>query len=236
MKLGWLAFAGLSLACGGTEIGNPGKSSTALQQVAYSNSADVSIGPSAAALQVTDVWLKLSSVTFADKDNTVFGVVPVPSACNLLARETCLPPPDFEAPGVCQVILEFNADVPLPEDAPPDFTGATVWIGGKRADGTPFVFAADAQQSSRLLNADGFDLADHPSLVLGTNLGEWVNGTDLVGAEPDADGVIRVDGMSSPELAAVIAARVPWAFDLYEDVDADAALSDEELGSPLASP
>jgi hypothetical protein len=238
MKHGLLALAIATLACGGTEIGNPPKpqSDGQLHMLLHSTNPGVSIGPSDAALQITEAWLKLAPITYARSDESVIGVIPIPSACNLLGSETCVPLHDFDAVDVCKVFLEFSSDVPVPDDAPAELAAAQVYFGGNLADGTPFVITGNFDARMQIFNSTKFTPTDYARLVLASDTNAYLSAIDLDPAEPGADGVIRVNETSYPEISALVVGRVQWGFGLYDDADQNGALSAEELTAPVATP
>jgi hypothetical protein len=235
MKRCLLGLVVTTLACSGTEIGNPGKSTAGLQTVVFSSDPGVSIDSDTGELRVSEAWVKLSRITFTRSDDSLIGEIPIPLACNLRSPETCIPEPDFDAPDVCKIRLEVSSDVPLPADAPAELADAKVYIGGTRTDGAPFVITGDYDSVATLINPDKFDLQDSGPLVLSVDAGVWVKGNYLQTTEPDEDGVIRVNRMTYPDIAAMVELNLPWGYGLYADADEDGSLSAEELAAPLAS-
>jgi len=236
MKHWWLGVAVAALGCGGTEIGNPGKSTAQLQTVIFSSDPNVGIDSGGGELAVSELWVKLSRLTFRRSDDSLIGEIPIAEACNLRSAMTCIPEPTFDAPDVCKINLELGADVPVPDGAPAEVTAAKIFIGGTRADGAPFVITADIDTTTTMINPDKFDLQNSGPLLFSVDVGLWVQGNILQNAEPEADGVIRVDRTTYPDIAAVIEARIPWGFGLYADTDGNGSLSAEELATPLARP
>jgi hypothetical protein len=234
MKRWWVGLVVAALGCGGTEIGNPGKSTAQLQTVIFSSDPNVGIDSDTAELRISEAWVKLSRITFNRSDDSLIGEVPIPVACNLRSPETCIPEPDFIAPDVCKIKLEVSSDVPLPDDAPAELAEAKVYIGGTRADGAPFVFTGDYDEIATLINPDKFNLQNVGPLLLGVDVSIWLKANDLQNTEPEADGVIRVNRTTYPELAALIEGRLQWGYGLYADANEDGSLSAEELAAPLA--
>ena len=131
--------------------------------------------------------------------------------------------------GYCGVGLDLAPAAA--SDAFPDLQGYTALLRGTRADGTAFELKSTLGTSFVFESSSAFAAPDR--LVVGVDLERWLAGVDL-DAATTTDDVALVNADDNPDQLAAFDAAVTDAFALYEDTNADGALSDSEL-TPVAT-
>jgi hypothetical protein len=238
----WLVAA-LALwlwGCAGTETGNPSfvgtlgydAYSSAPAQVALRSSADAEAAP----VQVWTAWLVLGDVSFLP-EGACDGRDTLGHAEGLGAGDhvgTQAPATTFELLGsqLCGVQLPFEGKAEVPESAPAELAGHSILITGIRA-GERFRIASTANMTVTLrADAKGFELdSTHTGLVIGFDIGAWLETFDWTGVFPAQNGELVLDEQNPAKLAE-FEALVARGIALFRDRHGDGRL--DENSAPIA--
>lgn len=111
--------------------------------------------------------------------------------------------------------------------------GASIVVHAHLADGTPLIVQSRMHRTLRLAAADsrGFTIRDGEHLALAADVAKWLGELDLANADVDAERsgrVIRIDGRSNRALLADFEDAVAAGLGLYDDVNGDGSLSEDE--------
>jgi hypothetical protein len=138
----------------------------------------------------------------------------------------------------CRMVFElYRAKTPL-GDAPPELEGHSIFVRGARADMTPFVIRSQltSEADLRAPKDKPFRVKSATSaLILGFDVGMWLEDLDLDALQPGTDGTIAIDEDHEQATLAAFEKHVNEAMDLYRDHNADGTLDATEVKAPLAS-
>ncbi len=213
------------LGCSGTETGNPGKSTAALELDGHSTSPEVVLGPGAAGVRVESARLQVSTLTQTACDSGQVAVLAQGLAVDLLAQGQDLPQLRLAESALCALELSL---------APGEQDPSTIVVSGLRADDAPFVIASPAQLAITLQPPAPLESTSHEALLFSFDVSIWLEGTDLAGVALDTDGVARIDGSLHPATVMTFDAQIALGAGLYPDLDADGNLDADEQQAPLA--
>lgn len=128
--------------------------------------------------------------------------------------------------------LHELSEAEAPASAPSDLVGFAVLMRGQRADGTPFTVRTKQPVQFRLDATEStFSVSDGRPFLLGFELSRLVQSLDLATVEGDE---ILVDPMNDPERLKDFDEALRHAPRLFEDLDGDGDLSEQETNSALA--
>jgi hypothetical protein len=218
-----LAF--VALGCSGTETGNPGKSTAALELDGHSTNPEVVLGPDAAGVRIESAWLRVATLAQTACDSGRVDVLARDLAVDLLAQDQDLPELQLAEPALCALELSLAAAEQDP---------STIVLSGLRGDDAPFVIASPALLAITLQPPAPLESTSHEALLLSFDVSLWLEGTDLAGVALDTDGVARIDGSLHPATVMTFNARIAPSAGLYPDFDADGDLDPDEQQAPLA--
>ena len=237
-----MAFAALMGAigsCTGTETGNPPFRSGVAYALHASdpNVAGVEQGP---AIVVTQAWLSASRVAFVPGDDCTDprDAVEVQGASTIDLRSAPRAVFDTTARHFCSVRIDLQpASAPLPNMAPEALLGRTLFVAGRRADGTPFVYASDQTASLEMrTNGEPFTLDElRPDTLIALDVSILFSDVDLDGADVAAGGTIYIDSTSNAPLRVALDTATSRASTLFRDEDRNGLLSHEEAANAIAS-
>jgi hypothetical protein len=247
-----LLLALASVGCEGTEVGNPDVEPVQLSLTAHSTSDQVAFAAddaddedaggdgasSTAAVTVERMWVSLGDVRFVlddacGRDPDTRTTVPGPIIADLASEPTALPAklPDAD---YCSVRVSLER-AGAGDDVPEELVGYSALISGARADGVPFLIRTRSKPDFVLRSrGEPFRLAsDAKPVFLAFDAGAWLDGVDLAGAEPDAEGKVLVETPGEP-LLRTFETNVRSSLSLFKDADKNGALDQAELSAPLA--
>jgi hypothetical protein len=236
LALAAIAAVGCS-GCAGTETGNPFQ--VELRADAHSSDPGAVAVGEGGAVVVTEAWLALDPIGLAPSSDCdaaePAGGAPDFGTADHAAAGAVLEEFELDEGDFCRAVLPFvRAAAPLPEGAPPELEGSSVFIAGElTATGTPFRLVSTLERSIDVRAvADGFALGpDEPALFLGFDVATWFAAVDLAGAELDGEGVAVIDAGSNPELLSAFESDLAAGIELYRDLDRDGSVDapDDEL-------
>jgi hypothetical protein len=227
-------------ACTATETGNPvGEQRLAL--TARSTDQGVALGNDAASgrVRVDEAWVVLGDIRFVQSARCDSGPeqqaeIPGPRIVDLVAHPL---PIEFaaDATSYCRVRVPLDR-AEGDEGAPAALDDHAILIRGERADGTPFELRSRQKREADIrARGEPFTLADGgDALILAFDVGRWLSGVDLDGADTDSDGVIRIDEDHERDRLDVFEENVEAAMELFRDGNGNGRLDDGEPDSPLA--
>lgn len=244
MRRFWcLLWCWLSVACVGTETGNPSFDGS-LGYDAYSSAESVSLAASslAGAVQadVESTWLVLGKVSFVPKTGASCAVSSSadsgPSAPGLGAGDhvkTQAPPTQLALVSglYCGVKLALDRSPANTKDIPADLIEHSLLVQGRLDDGRSFelLSALEAELPLRSDTSDGFELdADRAGVLIGFDLASWLEGLPWRNAT-DTDGKIVADAAHNPALLAEFEKRLPTGISLFRDADGDGKLDADRV-------
>ncbi|MDD9945235.1 MAG: hypothetical protein OXU20_29600 [Myxococcales bacterium] len=228
--------------CAATETGNP----VAMQRLALtavSSAAQVQLEPGGnAEVLVEEAWIVLGDVRFipgndCDSGHDDAGRVDIsgPTVVELLSDPA---PLSFEVEDreYCRVRLPLERADEVPRSAPEALEDHAVVLIGSLADGTPFeVRSRDKREAEVRSRSEPFRLGGaEAGLLLAFDVGRWLEGLDLAGAEDDGDGRIVIDDDDNRDLLDQFEQNMREALELFRDLDEDGQLDDDERSNPLA--
>jgi len=234
LLLGLLSFG---FGCTGTETGSPSFEGELSYDAYSSEPAVASLREGEQGAVVAQAWLVLGDVTFVDNNHCAEpeaaeghadGLGPGDHAPADGARKRFwLPIGQYCG---LRVPLERAGEGELPEGAPEELREHSIVLSGElpERDGTPFLIAS-AQRGTLELMADdsSFELGpDSARVLLAFDLAVWLDGVDLAGAEPDADGRVVISDSSHPELLEQFDQNVRDGIDVFLDPDGTGAIED----------
>ena len=236
-----LVLAWLTAGCTATETGNP-VAEVQLSLTAGSSTTEVGLGDAAGAqLQIEQAWVVLGDVRFVPSADCDAGgetrvEVPGPNAVDLIAAPTAF---SFavEDRDYCRVRVPLERAEEPPSGAPSELEDHSVVLLGSLRDGTPvLVRSRDKREADVRSRGMPFRLGDvEQDLLLVFDLGGWLEGVDLEGAELQEDGRLVVDDDSNRELLDAFEDNLRQSLELLRDLDRDGQVDDEERAERLAS-
>lgn len=227
----WLGSAlWLFAACAGTETGNPSFTG-ALGYDAYSSSSKIALQGSALegtdALEVQSAWLVLGNVSFVTQAECpskapVEHPVPGIGAGDHVAGQAPQSELMLDSGRYCAVLLPIAPADSVKPDIPAELVGHSLWVRGRLPDGRAFELRSALDRALSLRAAENFELdAAHPDVVIGFDVGIWLEGIDTLQVEADADGSILADETHNPELLDRFESQVLKGVGLFRDRDGD---------------
>jgi hypothetical protein len=234
MLLCVLAVAG----CSASETGNP-LSGRTLTLRARSSDPVVGIGAGAdAALRVEAAWVVLDDIRFesaaqCDSGETREADIEGPIIVDLVQRPEPLALA-LQDTAYCRVRVPLDRAERVPSGAPQELQDASIVVMGRRADGARFSIRTRREREAELRSdAAPFEIDDATAaLILAFDVGQWLAGVDVEGAEPDEAGVVRIDDDNEDDRLERFEENVEAALELFHDRDEDGALDDDD--DPLA--
>ena len=229
-----------SIACTGTDVGNP-QTDGGIPGIDAASPVVLSLDfalHNQQAMPVRAAWLaveriRLRSAAACDGEARVDLEGPI--VVDLLAAgpPAALSGLDVPAEGYCRFEVKWNAfSSGLPPGTPPALVGATIAIEGERGDGTPFLLRSARDDEMRLDAVNGaFTIGEATgALFVGLDVMNLFAGVDLDTATVAADGTIYIDGESNPALLDIFDGNLRAAAELFDDDDGDGELADGEAG------
>lgn len=221
----------LALGCAGTETGNPSFTGQISEAALASQPSVAAIGSSQGGAGVTTLWIAFGDLALArctsGAQPEVFA--PAPNVENLLApapRTVALHGSSF-----CGLDPSLvPATSPLPSGAPSDLAGATLVVGGQRADGVPFLLVGNTTEPLSIADPHGFsvDTGAH-ALLLGVDVSALFASVDLASATTSSDGTIHITTNDNSALLHTATQNLPGALGLYEDKNHNGSFDPGEL-------
>jgi hypothetical protein len=226
-RLAYLACVLVTVCgCAGTETGNPPSARhVSLALLLQSTNSDlVKVGSSElddGALRVDSAWVAtnfLELLGCVGLDELELGAMPW-DLLHPVARGL-----DTELASFCGTRLEtLVADAGLGA-VPPGFLGASLWVTGTRAGGTPVVVRSTAALSLSSQNAS--QPLDASRLVLTFDAAAWFSGVSVSALSPDSDGIVRLSPTSNPLLLQAVEGRAGDGATLRAERSDDGVLDD----------
>ncbi len=107
--------------------------------------------------------------------------------------------------------------------------GKTIWVGGKRADGVPFVLSAKFRKEFQIASKDGISIGPNgfKGIFMTFFLESWFDGVDLDSATL-TDGTILIDETNNTDLLAIIIENIQLSTRLFGDKNRDGILDGSE--------
>lgn len=234
--LGWLSCVLALAGCSASETGNPVGGRT-LQLLARSSDPVVGVGEDAE-LRVDAAWVVLDDIRFesaaqCDSGETREADIDGPIIVDLVQRPEPLPLA-LEDTAYCRVRVKQDRAERVPNGAPEELEDASIVVTGTRRDGTPFVIRTRREREAELRSeSEPFELdAATNALILAFDVGKWLEGVELDTAEPNDEGVIRIDDDNDDDRLERFEENVEAALELFRDRDEDGALDPDD--DPLA--
>lgn len=233
----------LTAACdgprGGTDVGNGATATVSLDVRGYDDLAGAKGVASAGELQIDEVWVSLDRVrlrpgtrcTGPDERIDVGGPLVAELMSGLVGGPVAL---DVELGTFCEFRAGFRRldSESVPASAPPELIGASMFVRGHTASGTPFTVTSRQTEILRLTAIDGsFALGeDDDSLVLAFDLGRWLASIDF-DDESEGKQKIVIDDTHDAKKLAEVERQARESARLYRDADSDHDLGPEERAS-----
>lgn len=217
------------------EVSHPALTGQVSEAARASDPAVAALGASQGGLGVTSAWIALGDLSLvgcangsapeilAQGPNVENLLSPAPTRSHVSGASFC----ELDVPLVA-------AGQPLPGGAPPELSGATLVVGGKRADGVPFVVVSQVAHALALTTPHGFAVDDGAhSLLVVVDISALFSGVDLSSAVLD-QGTARVTSTANAALLSAFNANVPQAIALYYDDNHNGQFDPGEPG-PIAT-
>jgi len=237
-----LVAVALVASCTASETGNPVAERKMTLLARSSDDAVMLLDPVVDdGVSIEQAWIVLDDIRFesgaqCDDGDENEADIPGPIIVDLIDRpdpfELALPDAAY-----CRVRVRFDRAEALPAGAPSELEDAAIVLRGTRADGARFVIRSRREPEAEVRSRDEPFQLTHAtaSLILAFDIGRWLQGVDLEGAEPNADGVIQIDDDHDDDRLERFETNVEAAMDLFDDHDHDGSLDDDEDDNPLAS-
>ena len=224
-----LVFAG---GCAGTETGNPTLPAVELRITAFTSDFNsVAVARPGPNVTVDRAFAALSAIEL------------FPCGAGLPARRftgvgvelTQKPPLELAASGTdvhyCSARVAW---APIAEATLPELEGLSVFVEGKRADGTPFRIASVEPVAVELHTEPPNTPFSAEGLLLGFDFATWLGGVDLDGAQVE-NSSITLDGSHNTDALTVFETQGALAPALYDDADGNGMLAGDNQ-PPSAGP
>lgn len=238
-KLSALACALLAAACNASETGNPVAERTMALRGRSTNDA-IRLGTSADADVIVErAFVVLDDVRFehgaqCDDGDERDADIPGPITVDLVADPAPLPLA-LEDDAYCRVRVRLTRAEDLPSGAPAELEDASIVLEGTLPSGTAFTIRSRREPEAEIRSRDEpFQLTQATSaLILAFDIGLWLEGVDLEGAQADDDGAIHIDDDQNDDRLERFEENVERAMELFHDLDHDGTLDADDV--PLAS-
>lgn len=220
----WLALL-VTLACVGTETGNPPLDGTLSVNAHSSDSATAALRSSEGGAVVEELWLGIGEVVVEPCTGGSF-VVPdlgiEDHAGERASRHAFL----AERTAVCRLRVRF-----VRADAGPDaIRSRSTLVRGRDALGTPFEIGLPLDEVVVPFELE-LELDEaRRALLLAVDVARWVGELDLASGATGDDGVVHVDESRNPALRDAFLEAAAGGFEVYRDDDADGVA---DIGEPL---
>ena len=224
------------LACTGTETGNPSFEGELSYDAYSSEPARAALREGEQGAVIEQAWLVLGDVTFVDNNHCAEPARAEGHADGLGAGDHA--PLDgartrfWLAIGqYCGLRLPFEraGKRGLPKGAPPELSGHSIVLAGRlpEREDMPFLIASKLERTVELLPASSFELGpDDARLLLGFDLGAWLEGVELDAIAPDEDGRVLITADTQPDLIERFEDNVAAGVGVYFDPDATGMIDD----------
>ena len=218
---------------GGSETGNPVAARMGLE-VRSEDPQLIGVGSGAGGAVLEQAWLAFGELILLGEGECaqlgeIDGAGPTVVAADLVRGDTVLEP-ELDAERYCGLALPLNRrSAELPAGAPAALANHSVVLRGRRADGVRFELL-HSEQDALELAADAGTFAIEPAteLWLSFDVAVWMNGVDLDGAQPGADGVIHVGVEQNRALLDRFELNLECSLELFADRDGVRGVGSED--------
>ncbi|MET0389999.1 MAG: hypothetical protein ABW321_28760 [Polyangiales bacterium] len=230
----WLS--GVLAACAGTETGNPSFDGT-IGYDAYSSTTSVALADSAltnAAVTVDTTWLVLGPLGFLPSQSCanpdkVQTPVPGLGAGDHVGGQAPPTPYALESGLYCGARLPLIHSSDAPSDAPA-LVNHSLLVRGRLADGRTFELRSALREALSLDATEAFTLdAEQAGVLVGFDVGVWLDGLPWDQATAGSDGKIVADETQNTALLERFEARLPAGVALFRDRDRDGLIDDQPI-------
>lgn len=228
--------------CVGTDVGNPPddrRTVATLSLRTYDAEAEAAVEPGALRFSdgsdVEQAWLVVESATLVGCDRMSEQTVNGPFVVELVSGAIHPQPIVFEVPEqrFCHVRVQPGVAKTLPEPAPPQLVGKTLFVAGHSADDVRYTMTSEVP---RTLSWHGEGLMlDGPDNRFVTTFvpTRWLEDID---PHPQASHEVPVDLSRDPAAASRFLANLLQSSRVVKDIDRDNRISRDEYSHPAARP
>lgn len=241
------AYAACTLmaGCTGTEVGNP-VADVRVSLTARSSDATVVLHDSGDAgvpvdgVAIEELWVSLGSVRFVldddcEAERDLRGVLEGPFVADLASAPSPLAS-DLPRGRYCSVRASLERAAASDAGAPEGLEGHSLLLRGHRADGVPFTIRTRDKPDFVLHGQNrGFSADDASNaLFLAFDAATWLEGVDLQGAAPNAQGQVVIEPGTEMTRLTTFETNLRRSLALFKDGNGDGKLADDEAEDPIA--
>jgi hypothetical protein len=225
-----LVLAGCLGGRGLTETGNPNLEARMSMQARSARPDEVGVDAPDAPVSIERAVLAVKKLRLVEGDvcdapGEVEWDVPAPDEVDLVGGTGGI---DFDARtgDYCRVRLRLD-----------DGPDGAVFVTGVRADGAPFEIRSDRTPDVDVRSRGAPFALDQAAdaLVLAFDVSRWLDAATLAEARPDGDGVVRIEEGRNEDVLRAFEEGLEASLELFEDLDDDDDLSDDEAVDALAT-